>query len=330
MKICVVGAGAIGGFLGARLSAAGFTNVSAIAIGETLQSLRKSGWRLETEGSLVTAPVRATDDPLELEEQDVVIIALKGDVLPSVAPRLGPLIGPETIVVPAMNGVPWWFNSNIAGPAGKPLQSVDPDGRIAAAIPVKHVIGCVIHASCASPEPGLVRHVMGRGLIVGEALGGDSARTHRMAELLRFAGFDVTVSSHIRYDIWYKLWGNLTMNPVSAITGATIDRLLDDPLVRHFCSAVMTEASHIGSLIGCPITQEPEDRHAITGKLGAFKTSMLQDAEAGRPLELDGIVGAVQEIGRRLDVPTPNIDALLGMARLFARVHGLYPEASHV
>jgi 2-dehydropantoate 2-reductase len=169
---------------------------------------------------------------------------------------------------------------------------------------------------------------MGQGLIVGEPAGDKSERVQRVAELLSEAGFDVTHSTQVRYDIWYKLWGNMTMNPVSAITGATIDRVLGDPLVRAFCSAAMGEAAAIGALIGCAIEQTPEDRHAVTAKLGAFKTSMLQDVEAGRAIELDAIVGAVQEIGQRLGLATPNIDALLGLTRLFARVRGLYPDAA--
>jgi len=175
------------------------------------------------------------------------------------------------------------------------------------------------------PEPGLVQHRMGQGLIVGEPEGGRSQRVQRVADLLARAGFDVTHADNVRYDIWYKLWGNLTMNPVSALTGATIDRLLADPQVRDFCSAAMMEARAIGARIGCPIAQSAEDRHAVTEKLGAFKTSMLQDVEAGRPIELDAIVTVVHEIGRRLDVPTPMIDALLGLMRLFARTRGLYP-----
>ncbi|WP_321896531.1 2-dehydropantoate 2-reductase [Burkholderia cepacia] len=329
MKICVVGAGAIGGFLGTRLAATGDDAVSAIAIGQTLDALRTHGWRLDTGDGRISAPVRATDSPSELGHQDLVIVALKSQVLPSVAPGLVPLIGPETIVLPAMNGVPWWFNAGVPAFADTPVQSVDPGGHIAAALPVAQVLGCVVHASCASPEPGLVRHVMGQGLIIGEARGGTSARATAVGERLTRAGFDVSLSSDVRQDIWYKLWGNLTMNPVSAITGATIDHLLGDPLVREFCSAAMREAAEIGARIGCTVTQDPEDRHAVTSKLGAFKTSMLQDSEAGRPLELDGIVGAVHEMGRHLGVPTPAIDALFGVTRLFARERGLYPVTSH-
>ena len=173
-----------------------------------------------------------------------------------------------------------------------------------------------MHASTSTPEPGLVRHNVGQRLIVGEPLGeaaGRSARVVAVAELLTHAGFEVTHSDNVRYDVWYKLWGNMTMNPVSAITGATIDRVLADPLVRAFCSAAMQEAAAIGARIGCPIAQSPEDRHAITARLGAFKTSMLQDVEAGKPVELDALVGAVRELGVRTGVPTPWTDALLGL-----------------
>jgi 2-dehydropantoate 2-reductase len=168
-------------------------------------------------------------------------------------------------------------------------------------------------------------HRQGRGLVVGEAAGGRSERVQRLAERLGAAGFEVTPSDDVRHDVWYKLWGNLTMNPVSALTGASADRVLDDPLVREYSSTAMREAAAIGERIGCRIDQTPEDRHAITARLGAFRTSMLQDVEAGRPIELDAIVGAVHEMGRRLGVPTPAIDALLGLTRLFARVRGLYP-----
>jgi 2-dehydropantoate 2-reductase len=223
--------------------------------------------------------------------------------------------------------VPWWFGQGIAALGDAPLASVDPGGRIAAAVPLHHVVGCVVHVSTSAPQPGLVQHRMGQGLVIGEPGGGASPRVNRLGELLTGAGFDVTVSGSIRRDIWYKLWGNLTMNPVSAITGATCDRLLDDPLVRGFCSAVMHEAATIGAQVGCEVTQDPEERHAVTRKLGAFKTSMLQDVEAGRQIELDAIVTAVYEMGRRLGVVTPHIDALLGLTRLFGRVHGLYADA---
>ena len=205
---------------------------------------------------------------------------------------------------------------------------VSKDGYIVtAAIPARRVIGCVVHLNASTPEPGLVVHRMGNGLIVGEPDGSASARVQQVAHLLARAGFDVTTSPRIQNDIWYKLWGNLTFNPISALTGAAGDRILDDPLVMAFCTAAMEEAARIGERIGCAIRQTPQERHAVTRRLGAFRTSMLQDAEAGRPLEIDAIVGAAKEIGERVGVATPTIDALLGLVRLFGRTRGLYPEA---
>jgi len=201
------------------------------------------------------------------------------------------------------------------------LTSVDPDGRIEAAIPERHVIGCVVHATCSVVEPGLVRHGFGDELIVGEPSGGVSVRVTALAELLRSAGFKATVSARIQADIWYKLWGNMTMNPISALTGATCDRILDDPLLNRYTLAIMAEAAAIGERIGCPIGQSGEDRNAVTRKLGAFKTSMLRDAQAGRPLEIDALVTAVTEIGAKVGVPTPHTDALLGMVRVFEEAH---------
>ncbi|VVE02203.1 2-dehydropantoate 2-reductase [Pandoraea cepalis] len=329
MKVTIIGAGAIGGLLGARLAAAGEARVSALARGATLAALREHGWRVKQGETVTTALVDAAhplEDAGKLGVQDLIVIAVKGPALAQVASAVAPLLGPQTLVLPAMNGVPWWFCKGVAPFGDDPLTSVDPDGAIGAAIPLANVIGCVVHASAATSAPGVVDHKMGRGLIVGEPGGGQSERVQRLAGLLTRAGFDVKASEHVRLDIWYKLWGNLTMNPVSAITGATIDRLLDDPLVRAFCSAAMAEAAAIGAKIGCAIEQSPDDRHAVTAKLGAFKTSMLQDVEAHRPIELDALVSVVREIGQRVSVPAPNIDALLGLTRLFGRVHGLYPQ----
>lgn len=327
-KVCIVGAGAIGGFVGTRLAAAGRAKVSAVARGATLAALRHHGWRLRDATGLVTAPVQACESAADLGPQDIVVIAVKGPALTSVARGIAPLLGPDTIVLPAMNGVPWWFCDGVASFPEGPLESVDPGGHVAAAIPLQRVLGCVVHASCSTAEPGLVVHRVGAGLIVGEPRGGRSERGEAVCDLLAHAGFEVTHSADVRRDIWYKLWGNLTMNPVGAITGASVDRILDDRLVRDFCSAAMREAAAIGARIDCPITQSAEERHAVTSRLGAFRTSMLQDVEAGRPLELDAIVGAVHEIGGRLGIGTPYTSALLGLTRLFARTRGLYPPAT--
>jgi len=326
MKVCIIGAGAIGGFIGTRLAAAGQAEVSALARGDTLAALRSHGWRTNTAAGLVQAPATASEHAAELGVQDLVIIAVKGPALTQVARGIAPLLGPHTLVMPAMNGVPWWFCHGVPGFPGGALDSVDPGGEIAAAIRFEQVLGCVVHISTSTLEPGLVQHKFGQGLIVGVAAGGPSERAQRVVDLLAHAGFDASLAADVRHDIWYKLWGNMTMNPVSAITGATGNRVLADPLVRAFCSAVMAEAAVVGARIGCTITQAPEDRHAITATLGAFKTSMLQDVEAGRMIELDAIVGAVHEIGRRVGLATPYVDALFGLTRLFARVRDLYPD----
>ena len=327
MKVAIVGAGAIGGFIGTRLAQAGQCQLSALARGATLAALREHGWRLQMGEQLLQAPCHASDDAAALGVQDLVIIAVKGQALAAVAQQIGPMIGPDTLILPAMNGVPWWFGTGNAAMGTAPLQSVDAGGVIAAALPAAQVLGCVVHASTSTPEAGLVSHKMGNGLIIGEPAGGITPRAEQVGQLLRGAGFDITVSPNIRQDIWYKLWGNMTLNPVSAITGATADRILDDQLVAEFCRAAMREAQQIGALIGCPIAETPEQRHLVTRKLGAFKSSMLQDANAGRTLELDALVAAVREIGQRVGVATPFIDAVLGLTRLFGRVHGLYPEA---
>jgi 2-dehydropantoate 2-reductase len=327
LKVCVVGAGAIGGFLGTRLALAGGAEVSALARGATLVALRDHGWRLQEGDALASAPAAlASDDPHELGPQDLLIITVKSPALPALAPSLAPLIAANTVVLPAMNGVPWWFGAGVAALGPRPLESVDPGGTIAASIEAARVLGCVVHASAASAAPGITRHRMGRGLIIGEPAGGDSARVQSLRGLLSRAGFEVTASARIRYDIWYKLWGNMTMNPVSALTGASTDRMLDDELVSAFCAAAMREAAAVGARIGCDVRESTQDRFAVTRKLGVFKTSMLQDVEAMRPLELDALVGAVREIGARVGVATPSIDALFGLTRLFGRVRGLYPS----
>lgn len=328
LKVTIAGAGAIGGFLGARLAAAGQARVNVLARGETLTALRQHGLRLLSHNGVIDAPVNASSDANDFGIQDVVIIAVKGPALPALAPTLRPLIGPETVILPTMNGVPWWF-CQLGGDFDPfALKSVDPEGRIAAHLPVAQTLGCVVHVGASCDAPGIIRHAMGKELIIGDAGGGTAARTRIVADLLAQAGFEIKLSTDVRQDIWYKLWGNLTMNPVSALTGATVDRLLSDPLVSEFCSAAMREAAVIGDRIGCHVGQQPEDRHAITFKLGAFKTSMLQDVEAGRPIELDSIVGAAQEIGRHFGLATPCIDAILGMTRLMARTRGLYPQAA--
>ncbi len=323
-KACIYGAGAIGGWIGAGLAAAG-CSVSVVARGATLQALNSHGLRVVSGTDTRSAAVQASADPAALGVQDLVVIAVKAPALLEVARHIAPLIGPDTLVLTAMNGVPWWFFNGFGGPyAGTQLKAVDATGEIAAAIPAANIIGCVVHASCSVDGPGLIRHHFGKGLIIGEPSGQPSARVQALADLLVRAGFAASVSAQIQKDAWYKLWGNMTVNPISAFTGATTDLILGDPLVRDFISKIMQEAKEIGARIGIPMEQQPEDRHAVTLKLGAFKTSMLQDVEAGKAVELDALVSVVKELGQLTQVPTPFTDTLLGIARLHARVRGLY------
>ena len=325
LTFCVVGAGAVGGHIGARLAAAGYST-SELARGRTLGALRQHGWRLDAPDGLMTGPARASDSSQELGPHDVVVLAVKGPSLPSVAPHLPALLHPGTVVVTAVNGVPWWFFQGFGGEyEGLKLGTVDPDGALAASVPIEHVLGSVVHFSASSPEPGVVVNHAGRRLILGEPNGVLSPRVNAVADALRSAGFEIDVTDAVQRDIWYKLWGNMTMNPVSALTGATADVILDDELVRAFCEAVMREAAAIGTEIGCPIEQSTADRIVVTRQLGRLRTSMLQDAEAGKPLELDAMLSAVREIAIATRTPIPFTEGLLGLTRLNARIRHLYP-----
>ncbi len=343
MKVCIYGAGAIGGWIGAKLALAG-NEVSVVARGATLEALREHGLRLETTSvqadpveapaspstssgrtDVLSAQVKASDKPSDLGVQDLIIIAVKAPAMADVAKAIAPLIGPQTVVLTAMNGVPWWFFEGFGGEyAGRRLSAVDPDGALAQAIPGRHIVGGVVHASFSLNSPGFVKHHFGNKLILGEPSGEKTERVAAIAAMLNAAGVEAVVSEQIQKDAWYKLWGNMTVNPISAITGATTDLILGDELVRGFISNVMLEAKEIGARIGIPIDQQPEDRHAVTMKLGAFRTSMLQDVDAGRAVELDALVTVVRELGQITGVATPNTDILLGISRLHARVRGLY------
>ncbi len=327
-KVCIYGAGAIGGWIGARVGQLPGVQLSLVARGETLRALQEHGLRLRTADATHTVAAQVSAQPAQLGVQDLVVVAVKAPALPEVARQIAPLLGPHTVVLTAMNGVPWWFLQQFGGRhANTPLVSVDADGTIARAIAASHVIGGVVHGSCSVPSAGLVQHHFGNGLIVGEPSGALSERAQALQALLAQAGFDASLSPHIQKDVWYKLWGNMSVNPVSALTGATTDKILADPLVRQFISSVMLEAKDIGAHLGLAIDQSPDDRHVVTRKLGAFKTSMLQDVQAHRAVELDALVGAVRELGQITGVATPFTDALMGLARLQAQGLGLYPDA---
>jgi 2-dehydropantoate 2-reductase len=296
-----------------------------VARGDTLAAIRSEGLRLQSGDTTDAVQVTASAQPADLGVQDLVVVAVKAPAMADVARAIAPLLGPDTMVLTAMNGVPWWFFEGFGGAlAGTRLNAVDPDGAIARAIPGSQIIGGVVHASCSLNGPGFVRQHFGNKLIVGEPSGEKTSRVLHLVSWLEKAGFETVLSGQIQKDAWYKLWGNMTVNPVSAITGATTDLILNDDLVRGFISAVMLEAREIGAHVGIPIDQQPEDRHQVTRKLGAFKTSMLQDVEAGKAVELDALVTVVRELGQLTGVATPFTDALLGLSRLHAQVRGLY------
>jgi 2-dehydropantoate 2-reductase len=280
-KFCIFGAGAIGGMVATLLAHSGAT-VSVVARGQTLATLKRDGARLISNGEMLQARIRVSDDPSDLGVQDYVIIAVKAPSLPEVARQIGPLLGPQTAVVTAMNGVPWWFFLKLDGElAGHRLEAVDPDATISAAIPVDRVIGCVVYVAASVDEPGIVRHSSGRQLFIGEPDNQPTPRLARLAEWLRRANFDCRESRHIQRDIWFKLWGNLSMNPISLLTAATADRIIDDPLARRLCVSIMEEAARIGVAIGMPVGAPVEKMIETIRGLGAFRMSMLQDVERG-------------------------------------------------
>ena len=301
MNICVVGAGAIGGWVAARLALAGHTVMA-----------------LTTRGPLASLTITDGDDSRDVAfarfdaPPQLLVIATKATALPGAAPALAPLVGQDALILPMLNGVPWWFVD------GEPLRSVDPSGAIAAALPLDRIIGCVVHASCFRPAPDRIVVKHADKLIIGEPRGGGSARTETLRATIEDAGIRCDASDNIRRAIWYKLWGNATINPLSALTRATADKILADPECRAWMLEGMGELAAIGAFIGCPIAESGEDRMKVTARLGAFRTSMLQDVEAGRPVELEALLGAPREIARRNGIATPALDRLYGVTRLMA------------
>jgi 2-dehydropantoate 2-reductase len=305
MRIVVLGAGAIGGWVAARLSLAG-RDVMALTSRGPLQAIE-----IAQDGTVEEAAFARFDGLA-----DVLAIAVKAPALAEAAETARSLIGPDTAIVPMLNGVPWWFTR-------EPLSSVDPNGRIADALPLEQVIGCVVHASCFRSAPNQVNVKHAEKLILGEPDGGVSVRVDEVCQLFERAGVRSEASDNVRGAIWYKLWGNATINPLSALTRSTADKLLGDPVLRGFMAEAMDELAAVGAAIDCPIAETAEARMAVTARLGAFKSSMLQDVEAGRPIELEALVGAPLEIGRRVGVATPQLERIYAMTRLMAENSGL-------
>ncbi len=320
MKICIVGAGAIGGMLGVKLAQVG-EDVTFIVRGANLEAARKSGIKLIMEGGAETEinPVNATDRLAEAGSHDVVFLAMKAHQLPPVAPELPCVFNPDTLVVTLQNGIPWWYFYKNPGPyEGMRIEAVDPGGVIADNIEVDRVIGCVVYPASEMIAPAVIRHEEGNRFSVGELDGSETPRATMVAELFRKAGFKSPVLRDIRSEIWIKLWGNACFNPISALTHATLEDICRFPLSRELAAKMMTEVQTIGERLGVHFRVSLERRIAGAEAVGPHKTSMLQDVEHGRALELDALVGAVVELGRITGTPTPHIDAVFACASLLA------------
>lgn len=325
MKICVFGAGAIGGYVGLMLKAGG-ADVSLIARGAHLEAIRRNGIAVRFKDGEKRADIPATDDPAALGPQDYVIVALKAHQAWESAERILPLLGPETAVVTMQNGIPWWYFHGFSGQyANLQLQSVDPDGRQWRLIGPERAIGATVYPAAEIEEPGVIRHIYGDKFGFGEPDRSQSPRVMRLVEAFEAGGLKARYYPEIRNDIWLKLWGNLCFNPISALTRATLDVVATDPGTRAVARQMMQEAERIGRRIGVHFRVDIERRIDGAASVGAHRTSMLQDLEKGRAIELDALLGVVQEMARIVDVETPAIDTVLALAKQMGRVAGVYP-----
>ena len=320
MRFAVVGAGAIGAYLGARLSLSGH-DVSLVARGPHLRAMQSRGVRVRSpEGDFEAHPT-ATDDYDQVGEVDFVFLTVKAHSLPEVAPRLGPLLGPETTVVSAQNGIPWWYFQRLGGPwDGTRIERLDPDGAVSSAITAERVIGCIVYPSASIAEPGVIDHLEGDRFAIGEPDGSTSDRCRRLSDALKASGLRGPIRSRIRVDMWVKLLGNVAFNPISVLTRATLVDMIGHPETRALARSIMEEADAVASAIGVRVPISVERRIAGAAAVGAHKTSMLQDLESGRPMELEAIVGAVIELGEMVDVPVPNTRAVYAAAKLLGEV----------
>lgn len=325
MKICIFGAGAIGGYMAAKLVQAG-ADVSIVARGPHLAVIQAQGLTLLEEGAdPVTVQVRASAEAAELGPQDYVIVTLKAHSVPPVVGRMQPLIGPGTTIVSGVNGVPWWYFHKIGGPLeGTRLQSVDPGNVQWDGFGPDRVLGCVVYPAAEVSQPGTIRHIEGTRFSLGEPDGSKSDRAVALSLALQTAGLKAPVRPRLRDEIWVKLWGNLSFNPISALTHATLDVLCTDPGTRDVARRMMVEAQRIAEKLGVSFPIDVERRIDGGAAVGAHRTSMLQDLDAGRPMEIDALVGSVQELGRITGTPTPTVDTVLALIALRGRVAGLY------
>jgi len=325
MKICVVGAGAIGGYLGARLALAG-EDVSFIARNKNLAAINANGFKLIAEDGTeqVATTVRAVQDYADAGPQDTVLLTVKAHQVKDLLPDLRTLFGPETMVVTMINGIPWWYFHKLAGAhEGRGLDSVDPGGLLAAGIEPERVIGSVVYPAAELVAPGVVKLIEGNRFTLGEPNGERTPRIEALSQVLMKAGFKAPVSRDIRSEIWVKLWGNLSFNPISALTHATLEDICRFPESRALAAAMMSEAQTVAESLGVRFKISLDQRIAGAEAVGAHKTSMLQDVEAGRALELDALVGAVVELGRITGTPTPTVQAIYAATRLLGHTLAL-------
>jgi 2-dehydropantoate 2-reductase len=327
MRIAIVGAGAIGGYFGGLLSRAGH-DVTLIARGAHRDAIRSNGLTVKSKGESFTVRPTCTENPAEAGPQDAVILSLKAPAVPAMAETMLPLFGPETPVITAMNGMPYWYFYRHGGPLdGTRLASVDPDNRQWDLIGPQRAIGSVVWAAGAVESPGVIHHGGGNRLPIGEPDGSRSERVMRLSAALTDAGIDAPVLENIRQDIWTKLWGNLSFNPVSILTHGTLGELANDPDAQKVLAPMMAEAQQIGEALGITFPMTIPERIGAARKVGPHKTSMLQDLEAGRPMEIDSLLGVIAELARRLDIATPVIDIVLALTRSRARAAGTYGAA---
>jgi len=325
MRVTVFGAGAIGGYLAARLAIAGKVDLSIVARGAHLDAIKANGLRLIEDGGESVAPVRAAARAEELGVQDYVVLALKAHSVGPALDQIAPLLGPETAVVTMQNGVPWWYFYKAGGALeGTRIQAVDPGGTIWSRLGPERVIGSVVYPAAEVDAPGLIRHVEGTRFSLGEPSGEKSERVTRLAKEMVKAGLQAPVREDIRSEIWIKLWGNLSFNPISALTGSTLAAIVADEGTRTLARAMMLEAQAIGETLGVRFPVAVDRRIKGAGDVGEHKTSMLQDLERGRPMEIDALVTAVQELGRLTGQPTPTIDSVLALVRRLAIERGSY------
>lgn len=324
MRICIYGAGAIGAWLGVQLSRSG-EDVTLIARGPHLAAMQDNGVKLLMGTEEIIAHPRCVENPQDAGPQDYVIITLKAHSFPGIVETLPPLLDDNTTVVTGINGIPWWYFYQLEGPyENHKLESIDPGGRIWDAVGPQRALGCVVYPAAEIVEPGVIRHIEGDRFILGEPDGRQSERADKLCKALKSAGFTSRVRSNIRDDIWVKLWGNLCFNPISALTHATLDKVAGEAGTGDVCRNMMLEAQEIGEKLGARFRINVDKRIAGGAAVGAHKTSMLQDLELGRPMEIDALVTVVQELGRMVDVPTPTIDVVLSLIQQRARVAGTY------